>query len=214
MGEVYRVFRVFKTVFEMLHDRGYLVAEQDLQLTLDRFRAERCTLVGEGDQATYKLRPRDQLWLLHHKRDNEDDKIFVFFPEDEKMGVKPVKLFHSRMVEQKVSRAIIVTYGTVTPFAKQAMVALTAQGLIIEHFSENELMVNITKHELVPQHIPLSDAEKKEFLQSQKLKEKDLPRIQRTDPVCCYFGLRKGQVFKIKRKSETAGTYITYRLVI
>ena len=31
----------------------------------------------------------------------------------------------------------------------------------------SELMVNITKHELVPQHIPLSDDEKKEFLHSQ-----------------------------------------------
>eukprot|EP00994_Dinema_validum_P006959 NODE_5442_length_408_cov_21.888579_g4757_i0.p1 GENE.NODE_5442_length_408_cov_21.888579_g4757_i0~~NODE_5442_length_408_cov_21.888579_g4757_i0.p1 ORF type:complete len:87 (-),score=10.12 NODE_5442_length_408_cov_21.888579_g4757_i0:71-331(-) len=83
-----------------------------------------------------------------------------------------------------------------------------------EQFAENELMVNITKHELVPQHVPLTDEEKRAFLKKHKLKEKDLPRIQPGDPVCCYFGMQKGQVFKIIRKSETAGTYITYRQVM
>ena len=88
------------------------------------------------------------------------------------------------------------------------------QGLKFEQFGENELMVNVTKHELVPKHIPLSDEEKKDFLKKHKLKEKDLPRIQAADPVACYFGMAKGQVFKIIRKSETAGTYVTYRMVM
>lgn len=33
--------------------------------------------------------------------------------------------------------------------------------------SLSELMVNVTKHELVPKHEPLSEAEKKEFLKAQ-----------------------------------------------
>eukprot|EP00996_Jenningsia_fusiforme_P003848 NODE_4649_length_781_cov_24.319672_g4305_i0.p1 GENE.NODE_4649_length_781_cov_24.319672_g4305_i0~~NODE_4649_length_781_cov_24.319672_g4305_i0.p1 ORF type:complete len:234 (+),score=39.36 NODE_4649_length_781_cov_24.319672_g4305_i0:61-702(+) len=212
MTEVYRMFRVHKTLYEMLADRGYLVDDQDRNLTMARFREEKCTR-EEAGQETLQLKHRSQLWMLHRRMENPSDAIFVFFPDDAKMGVAPVRTFHDRMLQESVSRAIVVTQNPPTPLAKQAMQALRAHNMIFEHFLENELMVNVTKHELVPTHLPLTAAQKAEFLRTNKLRERDLPRIQQADPVTCYFGLEKGQVFKITRKSETAGTYVTYRMV-
>jgi DNA-directed RNA polymerase I, II, and III subunit RPABC1 len=138
--------------------------------------------------------------------------MFVFFPEEPKVGIKTIKQYCQRMQEKNISRAIIVVQTGMTPSAKQSLVDM-APKYILEQFMEAELMINITEHELVPQHIVMTPDEKKELLQRYKLKDYQLPRIQLSDPVARYFGLKRGQVVKIIRPSETAGRYITYRLV-
>jgi DNA-directed RNA polymerase I, II, and III subunit RPABC1 len=86
--------------------------------------------------------------------------------------------------------------------------------IVIELFKEDELLVNITKHVLVPLHQILSNDEKQLLLDRYKLKEHQLPRIQCDDPVARFYGAVPGQVIKITRRSESAGRYIIYRLVI
>lgn len=55
------------------------------------------------------------------------DQIFVFFPDDEKVGVKPIRSYSEKMQEEDVKKAIIVIKGGITPFARSAIQELCAQ---------------------------------------------------------------------------------------
>ena len=50
-------------------------------------------------------------------------------------------------------------------------------GGIIECFSQEELLVNVTKHELVPKHQILKEHEKAELLKKYRVKDAQLPKI-------------------------------------
>jgi DNA-directed RNA polymerases I, II, and III subunit RPABC1 len=151
--------------------------------------------------------------MLVEKADDETNQLFVFFPEDEKVGVKPIKIYTDRMRAEGVSSAILVLRVDITSFAKQAVQEMS-DSFRIEHFKEAELLVDITQHQLVPEHIVLTPNEKTELLRRYRLKDNQLPRIQPNDPIARYYGMKRGQVVKIIRPSETAGRYVTYRVCL
>lgn len=200
--EASRLFRVRKTTVKMLHNRGYIVSDNELSMKADEFKDK------FGETPT-----REMMTILVERMDDPTDNLFVFFPEDTKVGVKPIRNYCNRMKDENVTKAILVVQEGITPFAKQALNEM-APRYKIEHFRETELLVDITEHTLVPVHRVLSREEKMALLKRYKLKDSQLPRIQISDPISRYYGLSRGQVVKIIRPSETAGRYVTYRVVV
>ncbi|KAK1445196.1 DNA-directed RNA polymerase subunit Rpo5/Rpb5 like protein [Babesia gibsoni] len=198
-----RLFRCRRTCCEMLEDRGYFIPHQERLETFAEFKAR------------FELydKVRSKMLLVASLKTDKDSKLLVYFADEtKKTGVKPIRELTEKMEDHDIHRAILVTRFELTPFAKDAIQEAAPRN-IIENFLEKELLVNITKHELVPKHVPLTMEEKQNLLQRYKVKESQIPRIQEADPVARYFGLTKGQVVKIIRPSETAGRYVTFRLV-
>lgn len=48
-------------------------------------------------------------------------QMFVFYPNEDKVGVKTIKTFAERMKSEGVSRAMMVVQANLTPFAKQCL---------------------------------------------------------------------------------------------
>lgn len=138
--------------------------------------------------------------------------IWIEFSSDASIGIKQMRAFAHHVNQHKFYTGILVTQASITPAALKIIPVVLPS--IIETFQEQDLLVNITHHELVPTHELLSAEQKVELLKRYRLKESQLPRIQVGDPVAKYLGLRKGQVVKIIRRSETAGRYASYRWAI
>merc|ERR1711907_399440 len=196
-----RLHRVRKTVLEMLDDRGYVVEKDDMKETYEQFKEP--------------VDKKEMTLLVPLKSSPaSEDSIFVFFPEDEKVGVKKIKEYAENMKEADCNKAILVCAQDLTPFARSALEDVFKPKFNIEAFKEEELIVNITKHVLVPKHQVLTEEQKKNLLKRYRGSDPQLPRIQFDDPIARYFGLKKGEVVKIERASATAGKYVTYRLCI
>ncbi|XP_030371595.1 DNA-directed RNA polymerases I, II, and III subunit RPABC1-like [Scaptodrosophila lebanonensis] len=201
------LWRIRKTMAQMVHDRGYLVSSNEKDQTLEEFSAE------FGRYPVSEKKPlRSDLTMMVAHIDDPKDVILVYFSDDIKVGIKTIRDCVTRMNTADIFHAILIIRSRMTPTARMSLQELPRYRM--EYFTERELMYNITEHEMVPKHIALTEAEKSELLAHYKVKMSQLMRITTTDVVARYYGLKKGQVVKIIRSSETAGRYISYRAVV
>jgi len=138
--------------------------------------------------------------------------IYIEFAKELSIGIKQMRSFAQTLSSRNYHTGVLITQSALSGPALKIIPA--ALPIRIETFREQDLLVNITKHVLVPKHVLLSSAEKKALLERYRLKETQLPRIQVGDPVAKYLGLKRGDVVKIIRKSETAGRYASYRWTV
>ncbi|KAI4467972.1 dna-directed rna polymerases i ii and iii subunit rpabc1 [Holotrichia oblita] len=134
-AETYKLWRIRKTVMQLCHDRGYLVTQDELDQTLEQFKEQ------FGDKPSEKRPSRNE----------------------PKIGIKTIKTYCQRVQDENIHRAIIVVQTGMTPSAKQSLVDM-APKYILEQFLESELLINITEHELVPEHVVMTPEEKQELL--------------------------------------------------
>lgn len=195
----HELYSIFKNVEEMLINcRGYKPSHL-YDISYDEF----------------KHLSRQQLTIKTEIREDSkynNNPILIFFPDDLGYGIKTLRNCKLLMISNKVKHAILIIKNTVTSSVKNTINdEYKNEGFIIEIFNENDFLIDITKHELVPKHELLTNEEKEEFLKNYKLNE--LPTILIHDPIVRRFGANIRDIFKITRLSETSGITYYYRVV-
>ena len=74
-------------------------------------------------------------------------------------------------------------------------------------------MVDVSQHELVPEHTVVDEETLDGVLEEYNIDRTDLPKIKRADPALPD-DAEVGDVVKIERDSRTTGRAVTYRLVV
>ncbi|CZR66998.1 probable DNA-directed RNA polymerases I [Phialocephala subalpina] len=219
-----KLWRAWRTVHEMVQDRGYELSEEEVKISFEDFKNKFTSDDGSVSRKTmtFSARPTDEMWKRYANPVTANDPnpaspdigtIWVEFLAESSVGIKQMRAFAQFLTANNYHTGILITNTNITPAALKIIPAVASETRI-ECFTEADLLVNITHHELVPKHVLLSKVERTALLQRYRLKDTQLPRIQLGDPVARYLGLRRGQVVKIIRKSETAGRYASYRLCV
>ena len=84
----------------------------------------------------------------------------------------------------------------------------------LEIFLDNDFMINLVDHHMVPKHYLLTKEEAEEYFKTFDNKKKEMPRILSSDPVARYYNAKVGDVFRVERPSITAGISISFSIVV
>lgn len=225
--EYHKLFRVMRTAAEMMADRGYTVPSElvpetftdFMQLYVEQVAVDATEAGGVGGRSRSVIR-RDKMTLPCERvmadGGGEVQHALAIFCLPNGLTSKFIKETVDLSVRDGCQKIIYVTPTKPNAVVKKNVDTnnRSDNAIHMEVFEEDDLAVNITKHVLVPRHTPLEPHDLKAVLQAHALELSQLPRILAADPVARYFGLERGQVVRIERKSESAGVYVTYRQVV
>ncbi|KAA8517229.1 hypothetical protein F0562_017519 [Nyssa sinensis] len=198
--ESHRYYLSRRTVLEMLRDRGYVVPNSEIDLSLEDFRS----VHGQKPDI-------DRLRICASHRSDPSNKILVVFCGQNVVKVNVIRIIATQIINKdSLSRLILIVQNQIT---NQALKAVDLFSFKVEIFQITELLVNITKHVLKPKHRVLTNEEKQKLLKKYSLEEKQLPRMLLKDAIARYYGLEKGQVVKVTYNGEITGSHVTYRCV-
>ena len=105
-----KLYRVFKTVNVMLDKRGYIISEEDKNMTKQAFHTKYSP--SNFNRASLSVMGSEP---------ETNKKILVFFPNDEKVGIVPINNIMTQMTDASIDHAILIVRVAITPHAKKVM---------------------------------------------------------------------------------------------
>ena len=192
------LYRVRKTIIEMLEDRGYSVPEIE-NLTFEQFMIK------------YNNKNLD----IFINDESKNKKIYIHFYNELKNFSKSdlkniMQKITSEYQDENINIILLLRDKENSAVTKELNKTSFTN---VEIFLKSNMIFNITHHEYVPKHIILTPEEEKELLEKYNTTKTKLPKISSLDPIAKYYGMKTNQICKIIRKSPEVGNYLYYRLV-
>lgn len=180
------------------NDPAFLRAYETIRAMLSKRGYFDLPAAKAGDAPRTKFSDHDGLtW----KRNDENDKIWVLFSAQ----LTSTEAYDALLQESGVERAIVATRTLATKRKLSER---------YEVFTFAELGFDVTAHHLQPEFVVLSDSERAAVLKRYSATSAQFPKMRAADPVARFYGAKPGTTFRIERKSDTAGTSVTYRIVV
>lgn len=184
------------TVLEMLTDRGYTIPP-DVQ-SLD-------VLTLDANQLA------QQAYNIHLEEPRKCYVRFILLAKLRPNALKEqIQDIHDNHLAEGEGDIILISRSQ----PSTTLVKIVKATPRCQIFWMDKLLVNITKHKLVPKHELIEPCEVERILKKFSIASKNqLPVILKEDPISQYFGYPTGAVCKVTRTSATAGEYVSYRYV-
>lgn len=186
---------VLTNVIKMITTRGIL-KEENLEKNINNIISQR------SDDFVYKLKPDIEnqvpivikLYTTKVSSINKTSNIYEFLSKNNE--------FHKIIVAKDINENNIKNIKSTFPRT--------------EIFLEHNMMINLLDNEFVPQYeiIPQDSDLYKNFWIQYTVKKSQMPRMFVTDPVALYYNMKKNDLVKVIRPSESTGRSVTYRIVV
>ncbi len=195
------LFRSRTTILEMLEMRGYNVdAYRSFSLQEIRLAAENDTL------NMFIANDRGGHAIVHYHIMGKFSKNVMEYEVKQNLNE------HS---STRISSGDEIIFIVAEPISETLEKATKSRidGVYVQVFHLPTIVINYTKHELVPYHRRVPETEHEALLKKLHIASKSsMATIKyNEDAIAKFIGLKPGDIVEIHRKSETAGLYLYYR---
>ena len=199
-----KIYKSRKTIIEMMEDRG---------INMDKFKQYSINEI--------------ELMLNNHPKANKDispidislDHVLIkYILHPPKIRVSNIISLIDTLIEDLKEGDTLIFIGIEKLTSEDVLeeyfdTIYSKNKIFVQYFNLDTLTFNVTHHNMVPKHTLLSEEESTSLVKSLYISDKTkLPKINKTDPISKYYGIKKGDIFRISRPSETAGVSNYYRL--
>ena len=201
-----------RTIIDMLELRGFNIENYV------NFSSEELNVMIKSldKKLSYEIMPLDI--VVEHK-EIEDKKCVVKYVHSQFRKLSKISIFVKEMIENGIVNenddlVFIVNdkINNIETFYALFDQLYISDKVFVQLFDMNKLLINITKHELVPSMRIVSEEEKLAVKEKYNVESmSNFPLILSYDPVAQFYGVKKGDLCEIIRKSETSGEYKAYR---
>jgi len=191
------LFKIRKTVIEMVEDRKYIFPDSD-KINFEEFSSQ------------FDAKNLD----IFVNNENKSPIYIHFHNENKSLAKSDLKNLVESIIEKYNNHEIKIIILLKERGNGSIFKELNKEEYKhVEIFMNKNMIFNITHHQLVPKHTLLSSEEEEEILEKYNTTKNKLPKILRTDPIVQYYGMKPDQICKIIRKSPEVGESVYYRLV-